>query len=362
MKDDKGQKTGLCKKWVIVFLVTLMSCMAAVMGLVVYVDPFFQYHAPLENFPYLIDNQLSQNPGMARNMEYDSILLGSSMTVNFEADWFSENGLNLLKLPYNGAYPKDISNIIKQADLSENELKEVFLGVDIASYTVGTEETKYPVPEYLYDKNPFNDISYWFNKEVLLDYILKPPFSGDGATDLSSVYNSEWWMVNFYGKDYVLSYYTKPEQTEFTGQISDYTDRLLENLEKNLRPAIESHPDTRFTVFFPPPSVLFWYDYVQSGQMDVVMEEFRLCCEWLFQFDNVRVFYFANLEEVITDLDLYADVSHHKQEINRYMTECFASGEHEVTNADLEKELADFRRIIDGFDYEGLFENRERQE
>lgn len=194
---------------------------------------FFQYHAPLENFPYLIDNQLSQNPGMARNMEYDSILLGSSMTVNFEADWFSENGLNLLKLPYNGAYPKDISNIIKQADLSENELKEVFLGVDIASYTVGTEETKYPVPEYLYDKNPFNDISYWFNKEVLLDYILKPPFSGDGATDLSSVYNSEWWMVNFYGKDYVLSNYTKPEQTEFTGQISDYTDRLLENLEKN---------------------------------------------------------------------------------------------------------------------------------
>lgn len=355
MRDGEDQKTGLCKKWVIVFFMTLMSCIAAVIGLVAYVDPFFQYHAPLERFPYLIDNQLSQNPGMARNMEYDSILLGSSMTVNFEADWFTQNGLDLLKLPYNGAYPKDISNIIKQADLSKNELKEIFLGIDIASYTVGTEETKYPVPEYLYDKNPLNDISYWFNKEVLLDYILKPLFSGDGATDLSSVYNSEWWMVNFYGKDYVLSNYTQPEQTEFTGQIGDYTDRLLENLEKNLRPAIESHTDTRFTVFFPPPSVLFWYDYVQSGQMDVVMEEFRLCCEWLFQFDNVRVFYFANLEEVITDLDLYADVSHHKQEINRYMTECFVSGEHEVTAENLEEELAAFRRIIDGFDYEKLF-------
>lgn len=355
-EKNRNQESFPCTKWLLAFFVTLVSCMAAVIGLVVFVDPFFQYHAPLKDFPYLIDNQLSQNPGMARNMDYDSVLLGSSMTVNFEADWFLESGLHLLKLPYNGAYPKDISNIMKQADYSGNELKEVFLGIDIASYTVGTEETKYPVPEYLYDRNPLNDIAYWFNKEVLLDYIFKPPFSGDGATDLSSVYNSQWWMVNFYGKEQVLSNYTPPEKTEFTGKASDYTDRLLENLEENIRPVITSHPDTRFTIFFPPPSVLFWYDYVQSGQLEVIMEEFRVCCEWLFQFENVRVFYFANMEEVITDLDLYADVSHHNQEINRYMTECFVSGEHEVTGENLEEELAAFRRIIEEYDYEGLFE------
>lgn len=343
-------------KWLLAFFVTLVSCMAAVIGLVVFVDPFFQYHAPFKNFPYLIDNQLSQNPGMARNMEYDSILLGSSMTVNFEADWFSESGYDLLKLPYNGAYPKDISNIMKQVDWSGNELKEVFLGIDIASYTVDTEETKYPVPKYLYDKNPLNDIAYWFNKEVLLDYILKPVFSGDGATDLSSVYNSQWWMVNFYGREQVLSNYTPPEKTEFTGQVSDYTDRLLKNLEKNIRPALETHPDTRFTIFFPPPSVLFWYDYVQCGQLDLIVEEFRVCMEWLLEFENVRVFYFTNMEEVITDLDLYADVSHHNQDINRYMAECFVSGEHEITKENLEEELSAFRKVIDEFDYEGLFE------
>ena len=167
-------------------------------------------------------------------------------------------------------------------------------------------------------------------------------------------------MVNFYGKEQVLSNYTPPEKTAFTGNISDYTDRLKENLEKNLRPAIESHPNNRFTVFFPPPSVLFWYDYVQSGQLYVIMEEFRECCKWLFQFENVRVFYFANMEEVITDLDLYADVSHHNQEINRYMTECFVSGEHEVTEENLEEELAVFRKIIEEYDYEGLFEEYNR--
>lgn len=88
--------------------------------------------------------------------------------------------------------------------------------------------------------------------------------------------------------------------------------------------------------------------------MEVVIEEFRVCSEWLLQFDNVRVFYFANMEEVITDLDLYADVSHHNQDINRYMAECFVSGEHELTEENMESELQKFRGIIEEFDYEAL--------
>ncbi len=344
------------KKWIGIFAGVLAFFMAAIIGLVVYVDPFFQYHAPLKNFPYLIDNQINQNPGMARNMEYDSILLGSSMTVNFEAKWFSEQGLNLLKLPFNGAYPKDISNIMKQVDASDNELKEVYWGIDVASYTVGTEETKYPIPEHFYDENPCNDLTYWFNKEVILDYILKPVFSGDGPTDLSSVYNSHWWMVNFYGKETVLSKYVPAEPTEAKGTVEDYERCLLENLEVNIRPILESHPDTQFTVFFPPPSVLYWYDYVQSGELDVVLAEFRTCSEWLMQFNNVRIFFFANMEEVITDLDLYADVSHHNQDINRYMVDCFVSGEHLLTEENLDEELAIFREIIENYDYDGLFE------
>lgn len=351
MKERKRMSN---KRWISIFAAALTAAMAAVIGLTAYVDPFFQYHAPLEGFPYLIDNQLSQNPGMARHMEYDSLLLGSSMTVNFEADWFAKDGLDLLKLPFNGCYPKDISNIMEQADQSGNVLKRVFLGIDIASYTVGREETKYPIPDYLYDENPWNDMKYWFNKEVLLDYILKPLFSGDGATDLSSVYNSQWWMVNFYGKDTVLSGYTPPEKTEFTGDASEYTKRLLENLETNLRPVLEGHKDTRFTIFFPPPSVLFWYDYVQSGQLSVIAEEFRTCSRWLFQFDNVEVFYFANMEEVITDLDLYADVSHHNQEINYYMAECFRTGEHRLTQENLEEQIKMFECIVEEYDYDGL--------
>lgn len=115
---------------------------ASVAALVIWVDPFFQYHKPLEKFPYLVDNQLSQNPGMAKHLEYDSVILGSSMTVNFNTDWFGElMDLNAVKLNYSGAYPKDQSNIMKIIFDSGHQVDKVFLGLDVTTYTGGVDNS-----------------------------------------------------------------------------------------------------------------------------------------------------------------------------------------------------------------------------
>ena len=149
------------KKWVISTISVILILFALAGALVVFVDPFFQYHAPLENFPYLVDNQLSQNPGMAKHMEYDSVILGSSMTVNFNTHWFAELlGVSALKLNYSGAYPKDQANIMDIIFDSGHDVRAVFLGVDVTTYTGGVEETKYPIPAYLYDDNYLNDVQY----------------------------------------------------------------------------------------------------------------------------------------------------------------------------------------------------------
>lgn len=356
--QECGDAESLCRRWTLVFGGTVFALVVLLIALVVFVDPFFHYHAPLEGYPYLIDNQLSQNPGMAEHMEYDSVLLGSSMTVNFEADWFSElMGLDLIKLPYNGAYPRDIYNIMECVDKSGQPLQAVFWGVDLASYTGSVEETKYPLPEYLYDDIAFNDWEYWLNKQVLLDYILKPLFSGDGPTDLSSVYNSHWWMVNFYGKETVLDSYKRPEELAAV-QVDKtaYTQALLANLETNIAPLLENHPDTKFVIFYPPYSILFWYDYLAAGQLDAVLEEYRVSMEWFLGYDNVEVYYFQNMPEVITNLDNYADISHHNQKINRYMAECFTNGTYQVGTGEYEAVLEDMRKLIEGYDYHSLWE------
>lgn len=95
------------KRWLVIFGGSFLAAAVLVMLLTAYIDPFFQYHAPLEDFPYVVDHQVNQNPGMARHMEYDSVILGSSMTVNFNTNWFGElMGLKTLKLSYSGAFQK----------------------------------------------------------------------------------------------------------------------------------------------------------------------------------------------------------------------------------------------------------------
>lgn len=343
------------KKWVLSTVAVIFILFALVAALVIYVDPFFQYHAPLEKFPYLVDNQLSQNPGMAKHMEYDSVILGSSMTVNFNTDWFEElMGFDTIKLNYSGAYPKDQANIMDIIFDSANQVDAVFLGIDVMTYTGGVDETKYPLPEYLYDDNYLNDIQYLFNKDVVLNYILRPLADPD-KTDLSTVYQS-WWTDEYYNIQWVMHNYEQPALVEEETETDAYLESVNLNLESNLCPYIEQNPDTMFYIFFPPYSILYWNDVMRENHLEATMAEYYYIADRMFDYDNVRVFFFPNQEEIVTDLNNYADYSHYHRDINRYMTECFADGTCEVSSEEEMKEaLIMMQDIIDRFDFEELF-------
>ncbi len=336
-------------------LITILCLLTAVAALVIYIDPFFQYHKPLDDFPYLVDNQLSQNPGMARNMEYDSVILGSSMTVNFNTNWFRElMGLNTIKLNYSGAYPKDQSNIMEQIFASDNQVKTVFLGVDVMTYTGGVEETKYPIPEYLYDDSIWNDAGYLWNKDVFLNYILRP-IADPEKTDLATVYQS-WWTDEYYNIQWVMHNYEPPEPVKEETPPDAYIKGMEANLETNIRPFIEQNPDTVFYVFFPPYSILYWNDVIQENHLMATLEEYSQIVQNLIEYDNVRIFFFPAEEWIVTDLNNYADYTHYHRDINRYMTECFADGTCEIKDMNqMAEALDEVRDIIDRFDFETLF-------
>lgn len=343
------------QKWLLAVVLMIVTALAAEAAAVVYVDPFFQYHAPLADFPYLVDNQLSQNPGMAMHMEYDSVILGSSMTVNFNTDWFEELlGLDTIKLNYSGAYPKDQSNIMERIFHSDNQVKSVFLGIDVMTCTGGVDETKYPIPAYLYDDSVINDVPYLWNKDVFLNYILRPLADPD-KTDLSTVYQS-WWTDEYYNIQWVMHNYENPPQTAEETPRDAYLASVEANLRQNICPYLEQNPETVFYVFFPPYSILYWNDVQKENHLEATMAEYRYIAETLLAYDNVRVFYFPDREEIVTDLNNYADYTHYHRDINRYMTECFADGACEIKDAqEMDSALARTREMVERFDFEALF-------
>lgn len=343
------------KKHIRIFLalagVFLLGCMI----LVALIDPFFQYHKPLKGFSYTIDNQLSQNPGIADKFDYDSVILGSSMTVNFNPELFRETmGLTAVKLSYNGAYPKDIHNIMAIVQNSHNQVKEVFLGIDIYTYKAKPGITASEIPQYLYDGSPWNDLPYLLNKDVLLDYILKNVFTPHDSTPLNEIYYT--WNNSIYSKEHVLASYSAPGQ--FLPPLSEdiYADNIEESMNSYILPYIESMPETQFTVFFPPYSVLYWYTRFAEGSLEAEIFGEKQIIETLLSYPNVSVYYFQNIYSYITDLDNYTDYTHYTHEINDYMTHCFVDGTHQVTRENYEAVLNEMLLWMSECDFESYLE------
>ena len=343
------------RKLLILFFASVLLMLVLMVGSIVYVDPFFVYHAPLEGFPYVIDNQLTQNPGMARHMEYDSIVTGSSMTFNFDMnDFRSELGLNALKLSYAGAYPHNIA-IILDVVFEREDVSAVFLPVDIPTMTGRTDETKYPVPLYLYDHNPLNDAPYLLNKDVLLQYILRPIIQHE-PTDLAHVYEDSWRTDEWYGTEKVLEGFIPVPRTDTQIPPEALIGPASQNLEANLLPYIEAHPDTTFYLFYPPYSILYWYNLVREGRFEATLAEIAYISERLLSYENVRLFYFQDDAAYVTDLDHYADYTHYHPDMNREMVARFAEGTGEIHDAaDMEAALERVRHMTETFDFDALF-------
>lgn len=342
------------KFWITLFGV-IFAGLIVVAGITAYIDPFFHYHAPLHWFPYVVDDQVDMNPGLARHMDYDSVLLGSSMTVSFDTSWFMEDlGLKTQKLSYNGAYPKEQSIIMEKVfDAKGDGIKQVFLGIDELNYSGDINQTKYPMTEYLYDDNPFNDIKYLLNKDVVLNYILKPMVDTTDKTDWNRIYPM-WWQPMHYNLANVRLYYVPADEAIDTTPVGDYISGIEANLDANILPYIENHPETKFTIFYPPYSILYWYDAKRQGQIDTIVKKYDYMTRRLLEHDNVEIYFFQNREEIITDFNNYADYTHYSPEVCHYIVDCFAAGEHRVTLDNLDEELKILSNLAHNYDYDSI--------
>lgn len=334
----------------LLFGIIALACIL-VMALVIIVDPFFQYHAPLKNFPYLIDDQLSQNPGLARNTAYNAVSLGSSVTTDYHVTWFQDLfGLDVVKLPYNGAYPRDIANAVEQADRSKNDIQAIFIGVDIAGYTADPNETKYPLPEYLYDKNPFNDVSYWFNKDVLMKYVFNKALlhADQNGTDPLDYYSNYAYLT--YSEEHVRSVVKIPETRKEMAPADTVREPFEKNWEVILKPMIESHPETTFYFYFPPRSILYWYIQLQNGSLDSLLYEEKLFTEHLLAYENVEVHFLQNDAETILDLSHYTDETHFDQGISYKVLQWIKEGTYKATKDNYEAYLSDLKALTESYE------------
>lgn len=152
----------------------------------------------------------------------------------------------------------------------------------------------------------------------------------------------------------VRLYYTPAEEVADETPAEEYIKGIEANLDTNIIPYIEAHPETKFTIFYPPYSILYWYDAKRQSQIDTIVKKYDYMTRRLLAYDNVEVYFFQNREDIITNFDNYADYTHYSPEICHFIVQSFSEEKYRVTEANLEDELKVLSDLAHNYDYESI--------
>ena len=352
---QSGRRIFFRRLFVTLFLL-LFFC-----GLLVYlIDPFFHYHKPWFHLKEVLNEKEYQCPGSLAHFDYDAVLAGSSVVENNDNSWFNQDfHCTIIKAVRSYGATADLCDLLDRA-FTHQKVKQVFYNLDPSALHAEPVLTfaSSGAPMYLYDDNPFNDVQYLWNKDVILKripYMIANSYLVPYDENLS--YN--WMEGKTFGQAAVLSRYYRISDAEVKFSTDKkpvqkpencYQDELRGNIAL-LEGELDAHPDTEFRIFISPYSMLWWDNMNRSGELDSTFYEEREAVHALLSHPNVRLYLLQNIPEIITNLDNYMDTIHFSMEINHRIEQELLSDRYLVTKEKEEQVMenleAEIRKILD---------------
>ena len=349
------------KRWIVGTLAFSVLMLALFASITIYIDPLFHFHAPLAGYEYLINVERYQNDGIMRHFEYDSIITGTSMTENFmtsEADRLFQ--AKFIKVPFSGAPYKEIDQSLRRAYDTGKDIRYVIRCIDysllVRDKDYWRDDVSYPL--YLYNDNPFDDVNYVLNKDILFHQtlgVIKYTMGGNVTTSFDDYAN--WNDSVTFGAEAVLATYVSGEAVALPQTLSEEEGTMvIENSRQNVLELALSHPETEFFLFFPPYSICYWDTLKTNGQVDWRIDAEQLAIEELLKAPNIKLYSFCNNFELVCDLDNYKDQAHYGEWVNSWILEWIKSGEWRLTKDNYLEYLREIRNFYNNYDYSSLRE------
>lgn len=340
-----SKKRYSSKRFITVFTIVCLLALICI-GLISYiVDPFFQFRAKPDTRYFL--NPRFITGGLAKNYDYNTVVLGSSMTQNFNLNILrnmdaeskpvklSTGGMNCLEMEY-------IYSFIKK-----EQVKTFIINIDIPPFNATFEEVRYP--QYLYENGIMNKLKYLYGYETFVRFTpidlgltvylkdkkdITPEY--DMKTNIDNVGNTS--LDVHYGADYVkqlyLSGWTVSEQT-----LKDMRPRMQNRLDSMLaRMSPDKYPDAEYIFVMPPYSALYWYYTKQQGYYDEFINFTRYISKSISKYNNARIAFFFDIDE-ITDLNYYADITHFNPAISDKILKNINNPAYKLTPSNIDYKL-----------------------
>lgn len=342
------------------FLIIILIPLLLVVMLVVIIDPFFHYHKPISGMSYVLSDERYQNDGIVKHFSYDAIISGSSETQNFKTSDFDRLfGTKTIKVSFAAGSFKEVDSLMRTALNTNPDIKCIFRSFDLNLLNVDKDFMSYSdYPNYLYDKNIFNDYAYVFNKKVLLESMNNmlrtvkkvPPTSFD---EYASFYGK-----HSFSKEDVMSTFERSEF--FDGDMLSLSledaNCIQANVGQNILETARNYPDVTFYYFIPPYSIVYWDALIRTRQFDQVFESLEIAlCEMLNQ-DNIKIYAFYDRMDIVANLDNYMDTLHYSDKISSDILNYISNDEGRITKDNYVEYLEAVKREYLEYDYDSLFE------
>lgn len=326
---------------------------------VIIVDPYFHYHKPFSFLSYRLYEERYINDGISRHFDFDALITGTSMAQNFKpSEMDALFGTNSVKETFSGAGYQEISENLERALSRNKNLKMVLWAVDYNGFLRDYDWMQYDeYPTYLYDDNPFNDVSYLFNKSILYHGVLSnvaATLSGAPSTTMDE-YSSWQWET---GLDQILTSYNRNDVNK--NSPKDFGDKerqmVTKTITANITAIVNKYPDTIFYIFYPPYSICYWDALNLKGTISRQLMAERTATELLLTCPNVKLYNFFDQYDVICNPDYYSDHGHYSAEINSKILGWIAQDTGLITTENYLEKLAREKEFFSSYDYESIYQ------
>ena len=350
------------KKWVTNTTLMLLFMLLFVVAVNIFIDPYFHYHAPVNEISYRIYDQRYQNDGILKHFDYDAIIIGTSMTENFQTSQMkNEMGYDAVKVPFSGARYKELNENTLTA-LRTHDVKCIFRCLDVIHLAEDKDAVYYAVeyPTYLYDNSKLDDLHYLLNRDVFTKGTIGDviyTLEGGKTTTFDEYCTNDTGDNVYDDKARIVEYdSTRSEKASEDKRYTEDDKKMVQdNLEQNVISTVRDNPNVTFDFYFPPYSIMWWDQENQNGRIDYDIKVLQETAKELLQYDNVHLYAFSDNTDMVCDLSRYKDMLHYGGSISRYIMNSIAENKGELTKENYRKYLSNIRNFYSSYDYEAVF-------
>lgn len=313
-------------KW---FFISFLVLVILSVGLVVSVDPFYNYRLPKNPIGYVYDQDYAPawKTGISRHQEgFDSIWVGSSLSTHVDVNYINEKfDVNCTTGIIASGRPNVYRMFIQNA-IDNNEIKNVYYETVVNHWMwepIGTDYDMTVIPEYIQTDTILDDSDYLFNKNVLEQVFLvldgkrkwyveqrraqrEPKAQDDTSSQNQIIPENTLFSV----ESMAPNIYSNIIENVSAEDLQRYEKIGLDNIENNIAPLIEENPDIEFLFVIPPTGVMNYASMCNAGIIDEYIEVEKNIYLRLMEYNNARVYYLKGDDEFNTNLNNYMDDGH----------------------------------------------------